>query len=131
LCKFSSHCIHYQWSRTGCPPEACAAFLENNLPDGVKDYMMESRDVYGQTADRLRGVRPEPQQQTYAKPNEKHIERLKANPYAFDQFEAKFGPGSAEKAVPGISRILNIEQRKQPANAMGMGQDEMQRIIRQ
>jgi len=110
---------------------AGVAFLENNLPDGVKDYMMESRDVYGQTADRLRGVRPEPQQQTYAKPNEKHIERLKANPYAFDQFEAKFGPGSAEKAVPGISRILNIEQRKQPANAMGMGQDEMQRIMRQ
>lgn len=48
----------------------------------------------------------------YPKPNDAAINALKKNPTRAADFDAQFGPGSAEKAIPGINRLIKLEQLK-------------------
>lgn len=52
---------------------------------------------------------PQPQ---FPAPTPAHIELLKKNPQAIEDFEKKFGPGSADRAVPGLRRMILMNQAK-------------------
>lgn len=46
----------------------------------------------------------------YPAPPPAAIRDLKANPHQVDEFNKKYGNGAAEKAVPGIRRLLLLNQ---------------------
>jgi hypothetical protein len=47
---------------------------------------------------------------TYPTPPPAHVSTLKSNPQTWPQFEGIYGPGSAEKMVPGLKRMLLMNQ---------------------
>lgn len=65
-----------------------------------------------QDSDYMRGQMPQPEAtppKVFPTPAADHIARLKKNPQSVDQFEEIFGPGSAEKAIPGLGRMLKMQ----------------------